>query len=154
MYIAHTDPELTNVTIAGNSAAFGGAITYNNSSNNMTITNSVIWGNSSGINTPGGGAPSIFYSLVQGNGGTTGTGNLDGTNTGNEPDFVNPIMASAAPTSFGDYQLQPGSPVINKGDDNNYLTARGISNFTGETDLAGESRQTGAKIDMGAYEKQ
>jgi hypothetical protein len=135
---------LTNVTIAGNSAAFGGAITYNNSGSGMTITNSIIWGNSSGINSSGIGSPTISSSWVQ------------GVDT-NDPLYVTPVLATAAPNSEGNYQLQtesPPSPVIHLGDDNSYLTARGIGNFTGEKDLAGADRKVGSAIDMGAYEVQ
>jgi parallel beta-helix repeat protein len=150
-----SSPELTNVTMAGNYASYGGAITCADSANNLTVTNSLIWGNVAGSNYPGinkagGGAPSISYSLVQGE-----SGGSDGNLVGNtDPRFVTLDAAdSTTAKPGGDYQLQSGSPVINQGDDSSYLTARGnIPNFTGEKDLAGGNRKTGAQIDMGAYE--
>jgi parallel beta-helix repeat protein len=149
IFIHSGSPTLTNVTIAGNSAAYGGAITYNSSGSGLTITNSVIWGNSSGINSPGMGSPTISYSLVQGSSDTSNN-NLPGDT---DPNFVTPKAASDAPTSGGNYELGSVTPVVNAGDDASYIAARGGS-FTGEKDLAGGDRKVGTHIDMGAYEKQ
>ena len=45
----------------------------------------------------------------------------------------------------GDYHLRSSSPCINAGDPNRTAEA-------GETDIDGESRIMGGRIDMGAYE--
>jgi hypothetical protein len=154
IYVAGPSPlKLTNVTIAGNYAVNGGAITNNaNMGTSLTITNSVIWGNEG--NFPGiagsGGTLDISYSLVQGNN-STSNGNLDG----NDPLFISSVPATFTDaTTGGNYRLDDGSPVIDKGNDGKYTTARGIPNFTEEKDLGGENRKKGGSIDMGAYEYQ
>ena len=72
--------------------------------------------------------------------GTDGGNNLD-----SDPKFVNPILATKAPTTTGDYRLQATSPAINTGD-NAVITAT--------TDLDGNPRIKGSRVDMGAYEVQ
>ena len=142
-----SSPTLTNVTISGNSATNGGGIFNENSS--PQINNSIIWGNMASIDANVrnsiGGAPAYAYSIV---GGVAETGVTD-----TDPLFVNWLNPSTTtmPTTLGDYRLQFGSPAINTGSNSLYLTARGIANFTGEKDLAGNPRLIGI-IDMGAYE--
>jgi hypothetical protein len=71
----------------------------------------------------------------------TGT-NLDDTNPMNNPQFISPV----------DSRLKATSPAINRGNNAAYLTARSLSDFTGETDPAGQPRLWDGVIDMGAYE--
>jgi hypothetical protein len=95
---------------------------------------------------------SINYSDVQG--GYTGEGNIDA-----DPYFVEPgywadandpniVVEPNDPNAVwidGDYHLLPDSPCIDAGDPN-YVAA------PNETDLDGNPRVIGGRIDMGAYE--
>ena len=138
---------LTNVTIAGNVARTTGGLYPNgggiyNSSSNPKITNSIIWGNLIDGSTVSNiynysSNPTYNNCLV---GGVTLSG---GIILNDNPQFVD------APA--GKFQLAKTSPAINKGDNNAYLTVRGLSDFYGETDLAGSPRQI-ETIDLGAYE--
>lgn len=149
-----SNPVVTNVTFSGNSAYAGGAM-FNNYQSNPQIRNSLLWGNyATAVGPAIHNNPSVFVSLptistslVQGlliNGswnsalGTDGGGNLD-----SDPQFVNPVAATSAPTTTGDYQLQWGSPAIDGG--NNTV-------ITTTTDLAGHPRMVRSRVDMGAYE--
>ncbi|MEI6179310.1 MAG: Ig-like domain-containing protein [Chloroflexales bacterium] len=149
-----SNPVLTNVTFSGNSAYAGGGM-FNNYQSNPQIRNSLLWGNYATTVGPAiHNNPSVFFSLptistslVQGlliSGswnsalGTDGGGNLD-----TDPQFVNPVAATSAPTTTGDYQLQWGSPAIDVG--NNTV-------ITTTTDLAGHPRMVRSRVDMGAYE--
>ena len=148
MFNNFSSPILTNVTISGNNASVDGSGIYNGNSDPQ-IQNSIIWGNGNGSNNvyDRNSIPQYDYSLVQGN------GNI-GTNIDVNPLFVAPVSASLAPTTAGDYQLQTNSPALNRGDTLLYKTARGIADFIGETDLAGNPRLNGNNIDMGAFESE
>jgi predicted outer membrane repeat protein len=146
---------LTNVTVSGNSATSGGGAVYNVSS--ITIWNSVIWGNNSGID----GSATVSNSIVQG--GWGGVGNLGGDPVNDDPSFA----------GSGDYRLNGGSPAIDEGDSGSYPdTWAKWSSLIGADegiateddynmyiaphlgkDLAGHTRIQGTAIDMGAYEK-
>lgn len=141
-------PVLTNVTIADNEATEQAGGLWASSFDTPQIRNSIIWGNSSSaayeFNPP------VFeHSLIEGafSGpggawddtlGTDGGGNFDG-----DPVFfwrsTNP-----APKHDGNYWLWAGSAAVDKGNDA-YTTG-----FV--TDRAGNSRVTGAAVDVGAYE--
>jgi hypothetical protein len=138
-----SSPVLTNVTIAGNSASAGDGIYNENSS--PKVRNSIIWGNSSGIDGLSG---EIFFSIVQG--GWTGVGDY---NRSDPPQFVLSATASA-PTATGDYRLQSTSPAINAGSNTYYGTGLTPDLSAVATDLDGTDRIKGGIIDMGAYEKQ
>jgi hypothetical protein len=156
-------PVLTNVTLSCNAANSGGGGMFNDRGSEPIVVNSVIWGNKSinsaldnVYNLNGG---SMFsYSLIEGSGGSgswdTGFGSDGGGNIDVDPKFVNPVAATLAPTTDGDYGLLADSPAIEKGDNASYLTILNIPDFTGETDLAGNPRLYGANIDMGAFESQ
>ena len=160
--INNSSPVLTNVTFSGNSANYDGGGMYNVYYSSPDIQNSIIYGNtattganvhndhSSGVCTP-----VYSYSIVEGSSGGWGSFGTDGGNNMDaDPLFVNWIDPSSAtmPNMLGDYRLQAGSPAIDAGDNALYLTARGISDFTDETDLSGNPRLSGTHIDMGAYE--
>ena len=152
--LTNSSPTLTNVTISGNSATVDGGGMYNKSSSNPKINNSIIWGNTLSASTTSNitntlSTPAISTTLVGGSGGsdawvgtfgTNGGGNLDA-----DPKFVNPILATNAPTTTGDYRLQATSPAINTG--NNAV-------ITTTTDLDGNPRSIDGSVDMGAYEVQ
>jgi hypothetical protein len=165
-----SETTFTNVTIAGNQAVFGGGLfTYVSTAQ---VRSSIIWGNAAGtgaqigIGESEGNPPSVLlfdHSLVQGVN-LTGerTGNLDGSNAANDPQFVAPVLPELAPTSQGDYRLQAGSPLIDAGariflDE----TQDNVPDVNGDgdeqdvveaSDLAGNPRVAGAEVDLGAYE--
>ena len=161
-----SSPILTNITISGNLAINSGGGIHNINSSSPQIRNSIIYGNSattgSNMNNDAGSIPVCSFSLIEGCGGSaswnaTGFGIDGGGNIDANPKFVNwidPSIAGATPNTLGDYSLNVCSPAINKGDNEIYRTARGITDFTSENDLAGNLRLIAGIIDMGAYENQ
>lgn len=163
MYNNGTSPLVVNTIFAGNTAQYGGGL-YNESaatklincsfSGNLAfaeggaistygavvpeITNSILWGNSSGIRNAGGSAPIVTYSIVQG--GYAGTGNLNV-----DPLFI--LQPAPALGNTGDLRLQGCSPAVNAG--SNAALSVGVT-----TDLASLPRVANTTIDMGAYERQ
>ncbi|MGB0383990.1 MAG: FG-GAP-like repeat-containing protein [Ardenticatenaceae bacterium] len=148
---------LTNVTIAGNSAGSSSGGISNNTSSVITVTNSIVSNNqgapggSQQIGNSSDSTASISYSLVQG--GWAGTGNIDA-----DPLFVTPIEPEEAPTTQGEFQLQPISLAAGAG--NNSLLPADTADLDGDGDrseaipydLAGRSRIISDTVDMGAYE--
>ena len=132
-----SNPFLLNCTISGNRGENGGGI-YNEYSPTTNIYNTIIYGNSSGINYTTNNE--IQNSLIQGISATT-NGNIDGSTN---PMFTNPIT--------GDYSLQSTSPAIDKGNTTLYNTNGG--NLITDKDLSGNTRLAECTIDMGAYEYQ
>ncbi|GAA5126319.1 tandem-95 repeat protein [Luteolibacter yonseiensis] len=104
---------------------------------NVTLNNSIIWGNRTAGSTT---VP------AQAAGSISGASNVIELATSLEPIFVGPVPAAAAPTLLGDYQLDGASHVIESG-------TNAESNTSG-TDLAGAPRLHGAQVDPGAYEYQ
>ncbi len=122
-------------TLASSSAA--GIYTFDGTN---TLTNNIIWGNSSGIFNDGS-SLTVTYSIVQQASGVySGTGNLNV-----DPLFVNQ-PAQGLGTS-GDLRLQACSPAINAGNDADVPMAV-------TTDLDGNARIFDGTVDMGAYELQ
>ena len=131
------------------STSYNGGL-YITSTNN--VTNSIVWGNKRGdgsaSNCYTGNGVVVSYSAVQG--GYVGTGNisLSALNTGDglHPKFTNPTSGAGAEYRDGDWTIQKGSAVINKG----------VNEITGitlpENDLAGNTRIQKEKVDIGAYE--
>jgi hypothetical protein len=147
---------VTNCTFSGNFAyGYGGGI-YNYKSD-LTLTNCIFWANrdsgdmdeSAQIRTNKG-TLVVNYSCIQG-----WIGSLGGIgNIGADPCFVEAGFWDANRTPDicyddfwvdGDYHLLPDSFCINTGDPN-YIAD------TNETDLEGNPRVIGGRIDMGAYE--
>jgi hypothetical protein len=122
-----SSPIVNSTSFAGNRANDGGGAIESRSS--FTLTNSILWGNVNGeiigILAP----PIVTHSIIKG--GFAGTGNID-----KDPLFVD--------TATGDLHLQPCSPAINAGVDNNNNTT---------LDLDSNTRTIGI-IDIGAYEFQ
>ena len=136
---------INNCTVTGNYAVSQGGGFWNGGLASETIRNSIVWGNRVGaaVNNifTGSGTSTVSYSAVEA--GYTGTGNIN-----TDPLFINPQLASAAPTVAGDYQLQkcsPVSPAIDAG--NNASIPAGIT-----TDLHEQVRIVNVRVDMGAYE--
>lgn len=90
-----------------------------------TVTNCIVWGNGLGIRS----GFSVTYSCVQG--GYSGEGNIN-----TDPNFVDP--------NSSDYHLSLDSPCVNAGDPN--------GDYTGHTDIDGDSRLADGRVDMGADE--
>jgi hypothetical protein len=131
------------------------------------MKNSMFWGNelSDGtteqIANDGSSTPTYDYSLVQGvNLTASGTGNLDGSKSVNDPLFATPIAASFAPTTTGDYRLTICSVAIDVGN-NDYLIESSVDvdlNGDGDkadtinSDLDNVQRIVRPTVDLGAYE--
>ena len=138
-----SSPILTNCTFSGNSALFGGGM-RNSYESNPTITNCIFWDDTPNeiyiysVGWPGG-TPVVTYSDVQG--GWAGVGNIDA-----DPLFVDANGPDDIPgTEDDNLRLLPGSPCINSGDPC-YVAG------PNETDLDGNPRVLGGRIDMGAFE--
>ncbi|TDQ79098.1 MBG domain-containing protein [Sphingobacterium yanglingense] len=139
---------LLNSSLIGNKGRE--TIFYNSGSNYLEVLNSILFGNKDAQGNPYTtddwlGGPSkptgIFlvykHSLVQGDQ-DSGNGNLIG---------IDPKFGDA---DNGDYRLQLGSPLINKGNNNHYA-GNGLNLLT-DKDLAGNPRLVGDNIDIGPYE--
>jgi hypothetical protein len=155
---------LTNATFGGNATVDNGNFHYNpgsaifNDDGTATLVNSILWGNAGEqIKDQWASTSTISYSDVAWSGGVyTGTDNINA-----DPQFVAPVTVTAAPTTAGDYRLQPTSPAIDAGDNSAVTGATTIS-----TDLDGNPRRVdvptvddtgnGAPpiVDMGGYESQ
>ncbi|MBX2926878.1 MAG: T9SS type A sorting domain-containing protein [Saprospiraceae bacterium] len=122
--------ELDNCSFAGNS----GISAVARLQGNLTIENSIIFGNA-GTALTGGTARSCIIE-----GGYVGTGNLDVN-----PLFVNIPSHFLAPIATGNLKLQAGSPAIDQG--NNSLAPL---NFI--TDADGNHRMINCVVDRGAFE--
>jgi hypothetical protein len=132
-----------NVTVAGNFApqygGYGGI--YNLST--VVFRNTVVWNNSP-VNTSTGKDPiaaNVSNTLIEGVT-LAGTANFSGDT---DPLFISPDPATSITDvkTGGDYRLQSGSPVIDKGDKSYNTTPH---------DLDGNARVQGCKIELGAYE--
>jgi len=155
-----SSPTLTNVTFSGNHAINGGGGMFNNgrtefsssAASNPTLINVILWGNDaeSGDEMYNDHAnPALSYTLV-----LTDSDNIYNSSSSvvtygpgilhDDPLFVTPITATAAPTTTGDYRLQAGSPAIDAGDNSAVI---GVA-----TDLDGNPRIIGNTVDLGAYE--
>ncbi len=138
LHLDGSNSALLGCTIVSNTATNQGSVYYNGPAA-PSLTNCIIYGNSTLVPLFFGAPPNITYSTIQG--GYAGTGNIS-----TDPLFVNPQLASAAPTIAGDYRLQKCSPAINVG--SNALVPAGVTK-----DLDSNSRISLATVDMGAYEK-
>jgi predicted outer membrane repeat protein len=160
------NPTLINVTFSGNSAAGdGGAM--DNSESSATLTNCVLWGNSSSDGSQISNVysnPSVTYSLVKG--GYPGTGNLSA-----DPLFVDADGSDNTVGTLDDnLRLQLASPAIDAGDnsavpaDSTDLDGDGDTTEPLPLDMAGNPRfidiadkadtgnGTAPIVDVGAYE--
>jgi len=145
LYLRNGDNfNITNNTIAGNSAANNGGGIYLSIGNNNFSFNNIIWGNSSGIFTNGFNLTAT-HSIIQ-DGLYPGAGNLNV-----DPLFIN--LLSPGQNTGGDYRLQTCSPAIEAGNNSDYQSATGI-NPALDTDLDTNNRLDDVLIDMGAYEFQ
>lgn len=131
MDIYDSSVTITNCTFYGNNAdGSGGGIYIENSS--AIIKNSIFWGNTA-PNSPeiqnSNSSVFLFYCDIEGCGGSggdwdTSLGTDSGGNTDADPLFVDPDGLDNIPgNEDDDFHLQHGSPVIDKGDPVEILTA-------------------------------
>jgi len=137
---------ITNASFSGNSATRGGATFSYHSS--LTISNTIVWGNSSSIYAISTYPTIITASLIEGCNPAGSWNSACGNNSGGnlvdaDPLFVNPISYTSAPTTTGDLRLLVNSPAIDTGNNGDNSTTE---------DLDGKPRIIGTKIDLGAYE--
>lgn len=138
---AHT---IKNTTIAHNKIANSGNTTYPTAvalNAQATITNSIIYGNTSPIQVLGNGITFTHNISQQAQSGATSATTIHA-----DPQFINPGIAANAPfdTTGLNYNVGLFSPAINSG-----LNA----NVTGTLDLAGNPRIQDNTVDRGAYER-
>ncbi len=126
-------PIFINCTFYNNSAgSFGGAIALGTPDEGTSFVNSIFWGNSPETFY---GTPTVTYSLMPFD--YEGEGNIN-----DDPDFVN--------STSDDLRLQPGSPCIDAGDDENpNLPLTDIDNKPRRID--GDDNLV-VIVDMGAHE--
>lgn len=147
-------PILRNVTITGNYASIegGGMSNSDFDAQDVTIINSIIWGN---------GPKNFVGPKLHANSGNNLIEGLNGHNTfngkrfrGSAADiFVDPVAASEGnPTAEGDYQLVSCSPAVNMG--NNLAYPGGLDSLVAHNDLAAQPRLAWETVDIGAYEYQ
>jgi len=168
LYVSFSSVELSNCSVTSNVAGlfYGGGIYNRDGSSSLFLTNCVLFNNSDsgGMDESAqihGGTPVVNYCCIQGWTGTwTGLGNTgsdpmfvrnpddggDGWGVGNREDF-GALLSIGSNDDFGDLHLLMGSPCIDTGDPN-YVAE------PNETDLDGNLRVIGGRIDMGAYELQ
>ncbi|MBX2952594.1 MAG: T9SS type A sorting domain-containing protein [Leadbetterella sp.] len=131
------NPELINVTFAGNTAAHAASTALDIAGGTPDFRNTLVLGTVTGSYT-------ARHSLIQGNTNLT-NGNLDASGVTPENVFTDPAN--------GNYTLLDCSPAVNSGD-NALFPGLDIS----KVDLAGNARVydfgNGKVIDMGAYEFQ
>jgi uncharacterized repeat protein (TIGR01451 family) len=157
MYNGNSNPQLINVTFSGNGATStqGGGSVMNNWASNPTLTNTIVWGNTSPDNLPfvnvNGSTPVIRYSIVQG--GASGTGN-----SSSDPQFID---ADGNDNVFGtlddNARLRATSPAIDAG--NNSAVPAGVTadmdgrpRFVDQPFISNTGAGTPPIVDMGAYE--
>jgi hypothetical protein len=134
-----TSGAAVNNTIADNDGP--DAIRMNNDVT-LTLTNNIIANHAIGVHTSGGGVISAAYTLFFHNpgGDIVGGGTVASTNaiTGTDPLFVNPAQ--------DDYHLQSGSPAVDAGHPAGVPPAP-------PTDIDGDPRPIGPRVDIGADER-
>ena len=127
-----------NCSFSGNQVVVTGGAVYTYGAVTPQITNSILWGNSSGIQNAGGATPAVTYSIVQG--GYAGVGNLN-----TDPFFI--MQPAVGLASAADLRLQGCSPAMNVA--STAALPAGLA-----SDLAALPRIVNSIIDMGAYERQ
>lgn len=134
-----------NCSIVGNKAGDGGGVNYHQVGVQPIISNSILWNNEDNGGSGNGAqwsscctTPTITYSLITGI-------NFGVQNLSSNPQFINATLPSQAPTTGGDFRLQPSSPAIDAGQNDSLPT--GIF-----TDLAGNPRLNNGTVDLGPLE--
>jgi len=152
------NPLISNCTVTQNTASSSAGAVYCYDSSNVMVTHSILWGNTapyaSQIKVGNSGTATsiqISYSNLQGGNENIvlddnctvewGQGNIDA-----DPNFVNlGSLSDSNIETTGDYHLLDGSPCIDAGDPDFVAEPS-------ETDIDGNPRISGEKIDIGADE--
>ncbi|WP_298609468.1 choice-of-anchor Q domain-containing protein, partial [uncultured Spirosoma sp.] len=163
-----SSPSLTNCSLTGNTAPSGGAI-FNYNSSNPVLTNCSLTNNTA----PSGGAiynesgsPVLTNAVVWNNGGANTFVNnnnstitahyslFDASVTGYTTDPTNLTTTTSPFVSSSSVALATGSPAINAGNPASVTVASGPYSATAlpATDLVGNARIVGGRVDMGAVE--
>jgi hypothetical protein len=147
--VSETAAIITNCTITRNavnqSPSNSAGIWFSATSAGPTVTNTIVWGNVDGGNTPreisGSGTHAVVtYNDVRG--GYTGAGNIGSNLTSDDPKFIFP--------SAGNYHLGVGSPCIDKGS-NSAPQIPALDTYGNDRIMDGDGNGT-ATADMGAFE--
>lgn len=165
-FVPELTPNFTNCTFSGNQAGARGGAIFNDGYLfmgsevlNSRIENSILWNNTSTIESPevhNTGNNLVAYSLIEGSGGSGGGWNSDigtdgGNNTDANPGFINegdPLGADNLPATDDDgLRLISTSPAVDEGN-NAAVALAGIT-----TDYILSPRVQGNVVDMGAYER-
>lgn len=147
LYNAGNDASVDNCTFSGNTAALGGGAIYNVLESRVTLTNSVLWGNSPNeVRNQDTSVDKLIVSFNNLKGGFPG-GTIDGGgNINSDPLFVDADGPDNIPgTDDDNLRLNVGSPCIDTGDAD-------VMFVPGDTDLDGHARVLCGRVDMGAYE--
>ena len=147
-----------NCVFTGNAADGDGGAVYNDRRASPRFANSILWNNSAKDLLTTASATIFFHEgfadghitscIIANSGGSGDTWNAalgidQGGNTDLDPLFLQPADPADAPTTEGDFHLQPKSPGLDSG-----LNSAGPKIFA---DLDGNPRYVG-KIDLGVYE--
>ena len=139
------NPSLINCTFSQNTSVYGGGAIYCSDNGNPTITNCILWGDSSTEDSADevkviGSLPIANYTVVEG--GWAGSGNH---NLIVNPSYIDPDGADdVAGTPDDDLYVDGYSVCINAGDPN--------ESYAGQQDISGYDRVLYSTVDIGAYE--
>lgn len=162
MYLRDSNPTLVNCTAQGNYAGHfsSGAVLYMTGSA-PAFTNCLFWGNRNQTSdltwvdiSGAGNVPSFDNCMLQGKSDSSlnayGSNNLDGTDSANDPRFLDPIDPLDAPSAAGELFLTPASTaVIDAG--LNAVNSTIADARSRDRKLDGDGNAS-ATIDLGAYE--
>jgi hypothetical protein len=156
VYAAGSTVRMVNVTVAANRARGSGGGLF--LGNNSSLHNALVAGNLANTGAQIAGQPlTVRHSLVQ-DGCAAGV-TCDSVQTG-DPLFVAAPSPSGAPTSSGDFHVQPVSPVVDSGNNNAAFdpslpegaTIAAVALDLGDTPRIIAARALPPRIDQGAYE--
>ncbi|TVR76400.1 MAG: hypothetical protein EA409_13490, partial [Saprospirales bacterium] len=163
----HSSPNIVNSTFSGNDAGIDGGALFNQLSSNPVLVNCIIWHNgvggstsvaSSSIFNTSGSEPEFSYSIVAHSNGSGPVWNADfGLDSGEvydfNPEFIEVLNPSNAPSVSGNFQLTECSEAIDAGN-NLALTASDSLDLNGDTRFFNATQVLSSIVDFGAYEFQ
>ncbi len=141
-----TGHRIVNCVIANNrtNGTGGGIGNYGTNTSRTKAFNTILWGNYQDNNRIQFGGTSMTFSYCAIEGGYTGTGNINLSETNETgPNFFNPVD--------GDWRLESSSPCLNTGN-NSYIDGSDSLLPVISTDIDGNPRVLDTTVDMGVYE--